>query len=350
MGRSSEDLADRLWPDDLQEIQDALTRSHSLPVLVVETSGRPLAVCEDLSLFCRWFTRRVSLFRPCLMCGRSDPLHDSPNASVRSLRQRAQIHACPLGLTDVAVPIWSAGHTIGLLLSCQAVLDEPSGRPPDQTGDPAECLALLSRAPRASHHQLLRLADGLSAAAWLLGAFASGRRRNARLTERLRSQTSLLRDLTVTDAVTGLANRCRFLEVLRAEILRANRYRRRLSLAVLEIEDASRIYDEFGQAVGDAALSSVADCLQSTLRQTDFIARVAGNAFAVTFPETARHQAMIAAARVNAAVDDLNASGELPVEVRLAVGLTDTITDTEDMLSEASRAAARARGGQTALI
>ena len=121
------------------------------------------------------------------------------------------------------------------------------------------------------------------------------------------------------------------------------RYRRQMSVAVLVVDGHREIDEEFGHSVGDALLSSVANCLTSTLRQTDFIGRVDGDAFAVLLPENARHEALIAVARVNAAIDDLNASGDLPVEVRLAVGVTDRVADAGRMLDDACTAARRAR-------
>jgi len=343
----SEDLAERLWPEKLQEIQDALSRSCAVPILVVEPSGRPLAACEDLSQFCRRYTRCVTLSRPCLRCGRSDRFGESPDVNLSALQDRSDLHRCPLGLTDAAAPICSAGETLGLLLSAQVVLDEDVPRCPAGSSPGADDVdgwrELVAQVPHVSRDQMLRLAATLSAAAWLLGALASARRRNLRLSDRLRRQSRWIQQQTVTDSVTGIPNRHRFADALEAEIRRVRRYKRHMSVAVLAIDGYREIDEEFGHNVGDAVLSSVANCLTSTLRQTDFIGRVDGDAFAVLLPETARHEALIAVARVNASIDDLNASGDLPVEVRLAVGVTDRVADGRGMLEEACTAARRAR-------
>jgi len=342
-----EDLAERLWPEKLQEIQDSLSRSCAIPILVVEPSGRPLAACEDLSQFCRRYTRCIPLCRPCLECGRSDCAAESPDGNLGALQDRSSLHRCPLGLADVAVPICSAGETIGLLLSAQVILDEDTPRCLSSSsagaGDVDGWGELVAGVPRTSRDDMLRLAAALSATAWLLGALASARRRNLVLSDRLRRQSRWIQRQTVTDVVTGLANRQRFTDMLEAEIRRFRRYRRQMSVAVFVIHDYSEIDEEFGHNVGDAVLSSAAKCLTSTLRQTDFIARVDNDAFGVLLPETARHEALIAAARVSAAIDDLNASGDLPVEVRLGVGATDRVTDVKRMLQEASTAARHPR-------
>lgn len=347
MGRRSEDLAGRLWPEKLQEIQDALSHSCAVPILVVEPSGRPLSACEDLSQFCRRYTRCVPLSRPCLGCGRSERLGESPDANLSALKQRSALHRCPLGLTDVSAPICSAGETLGLLLSAQVVLEDDVPRCPSGSSPGANDVdgwgELVARLPQVSHEQMLRVAAALSAAAWILGALASARRRNLRLADRLRRQSRWIQQQTVTDAVTGVANRQGFTDVLEAEVRRVRRYKRQMSVAVLVVDGYREIDEEFGHSVGDALLSSVANCLTSTLRQTDFIGRVDDDAYAVLLPETARHEALIAVARVNAAIDDLNASGDLPVEVRLAVGVTDRVADARGMLEDACTAARRAR-------
>ncbi len=201
---------------------------------------------------------------------------------------------------------------------------------------------LVAGVPHVSRDRMLQLAAALSAAAWLLGALASARCRNLRLTDRLRRQSRWIQQQTVTDAVTGLPNRQHFADTLEAEIRRVRRYKRHMSVAVLAIDRYREIDEEFGHNVGDAVLSSVASCLTSTLRQTDFIGRVDDDAFGVLLPETARHEALIAMDRVNTAVDDLNASGDLPVEVRLAVGVTDRVADGRGMLEDACTAARRA--------
>jgi diguanylate cyclase (GGDEF)-like protein len=341
-----EDLAERLWPEQLQELQDAFSRSFAVPVLVVDPSGRPVTACEDLSQFCRRFTRRVPLHRPCLECGRGEYADDPPEVVHDPVRREPALHHCPLGLADIAAPVYAAGEIIGYLLSPQVLV---SDRDPNLARDgqlPAqgdECASLVARAARLPLGELLRIESGLVAASWLLGALASARRRNLRLAERLREQRRWMQQHAVTDAVTGVANRRRFMEALAAEVQRVRRYKRTMSLVVLELESFREINDEFGHDVGDAVLAAVAHCLITTLRQTDAVGRVSGDAFGILLPETVRNQALAAVGRVAAAIDDLNASGDLSVEVRTAAGIVDSVLEPEEMLRAAREAAALAR-------
>lgn len=340
MGRTCEGLADKVWPNRLQDLQDGLRRSYGIPVLFVDTSGRPLTACEDLSNFCRRFTRAVSFSRPCLECGRAEEVQEVAESSVAALRIAPLVHACPLGMLDISLPILSAGEIIGYLITAQVnvadQVDAIDEHAPDSVAREAEEYAvLLSRLPRCSRAELESAGTGLAAVAWLTGELAAARRRNLRLSEKVREQSRWIQERTLNDAVTGLPNRRRFCEALAAETARARRYRRNLSVAVLDIGGFRRLNDEFGHDVGDAVLRAVAHCLSSNLRQTDLVGRIGGDEFAVLLPETAHNEAMIALTRVKTTIEDLNASGELPVEVHVAVGLVDEVAEGEEMLAAA---------------
>jgi len=348
MGCKREDLAERLWPERLQELQDTLAECFGIPVLFVSASGRPLTACEDLSAFCRRLTRAIPFCRPCLDCGRADRMKqaaESKNAPGGACY--SAIHLCPLGVTDVAIPIMCAGEVLGYAITGQVTVGRDgkggAGRLHQETAkETEEHVALLARLPLRSRPELERVAAGLSVVASLVGALAAARRRNLHLADQVRSARKWVQAHTVTDAVTGIANQRYFYQAVRGELRRVRRYKRNVSVAVLEIEAFRRINDEFGHDVGDAILRGVGHCLTSTLRQTDLVGRIGGDEFGILFPETARHEAMIALSRVRTQVDELNASGELPVEVRFAVGIADEITEADEMIESAREAARRA--------
>ena len=341
MGGRCEDLAERLWPENLQEVQDGLSKSAGIPVLFAHVSGRPLAACEDLTAFCRTFTRSVALSRPCLGCGR---LSADRDVAIAPDRLRSLFYVCPLGLTDIAVPIKAAGEVIGHLVTAQTRLGDllsldDGPRPPDSE----ECSSLLAEAPTRTEAELAAVAAGLSTVAWLTGSLAASRRRNLRLADHIREQNRYFQQYVTTDAVTGVANRRHFCSSLHAETVRARRYKRSLSVAVLDVEGFRRTNDEFGHDVGDVMLRNIAECLVSTVRQTDLVGRVGGDEFAILFPETTRAEAMIALGRIHGQIDDLNASGELPVEVRVTVGVVDRSAEADDLLTAAMKAEQQAR-------
>ena len=110
--------------------------------------------------------------------------------------------------------------------------------------------------------------------------------------------------LAVTDELTGLANRRRFLEVLRSEMHRARRYGRPLTLLMVDLDRLKQINDENGHAAGDAMLRGVAQCMRSSVRDTDMPARLGGDEFAVLLPETGGDAAVTIAERIRAGVEN----------------------------------------------
>ncbi len=100
----------------------------------------------------------------------------------------------------------------------------------------------------------------------------------SRLFEQVRQQAE-------TDPLTGLYNRRAFNSRFEIEIERASRFNRTVALILLDIDHLKKINDSFGHPIGDAAICTVADVLQSRLRRNDFAARIGGEEFAVLVVE-----------------------------------------------------------------
>ncbi len=98
--------------------------------------------------------------------------------------------------------------------------------------------------------------------------------------ERLRTEARM-RTLAFSDALTGVANRGRFFDLL--SIHAASRRERDQSFAVLmlDLDRFKPVNDTLGHAAGDAILQMVAERLQATLRDGDVLARLGGDEFAI---------------------------------------------------------------------
>jgi diguanylate cyclase (GGDEF)-like protein len=94
------------------------------------------------------------------------------------------------------------------------------------------------------------------------------------------------RDLARVDDLTGAATRLAFYEFTREEINRARRLNLPITLAYLDLDCFKEINDRNGHSTGDKVLVSVAQSLQKNIRQTDMVARMGGDEFALILPNT----------------------------------------------------------------
>lgn len=111
----------------------------------------------------------------------------------------------------------------------------------------------------------------------------------ARVKTQLRLKRALdrLRQLSSTDALTGVSNRRMLDETLPQECKRAQRNRTPLSVIMLDVDHFKRFNDTYGHVAGDDALKAVANAmLASTNRPADLVARYGGEEFAVVLPST----------------------------------------------------------------
>jgi diguanylate cyclase (GGDEF)-like protein len=89
-----------------------------------------------------------------------------------------------------------------------------------------------------------------------------------------------------TDRLTGVGNRQNLLVSLLAEVDRANRYERSLSVAFVDIDHFKTVNDTYGHAAGDVVLRGVAQTLKGNLRATDDVGRYGGEEFMLILTET----------------------------------------------------------------
>jgi diguanylate cyclase (GGDEF)-like protein len=102
-----------------------------------------------------------------------------------------------------------------------------------------------------------------------------------RANERLSMLNRELADISVTDGLTQAYNRQHFMDRLRQEVKRADRYRTQLSLIMLDIDHFKRVNDSFGHQAGDAVLAGISQKIRERLRDTDLFARYGGEEFCV---------------------------------------------------------------------
>src|SRR4051794_21399224 len=128
------------------------------------------------------------------------------------------------------------------------------------------------------------------------------------------------RGLADMDALTSVHNRRYFHEMLAREVSRAQRYRRRLSVIVFDLDDFKAVNDRIGHLAGDAVLAEVAERILSVVRSADVACRVGGDEFALVLPEAGAEDAELLAGRIARAINvrPIGAAGTLQLSAGVA--------------------------------
>ncbi|CAI7981005.1 Diguanylate cyclase [Frankia sp. Hr75.2] len=150
--------------------------------------------------------------------------------------------------------------------------------------------------------------------------------------ERLAAANHQLEQLSVTDPLTGLANRRRLEEALDIEWRRAQEHAAPIALAMVDIDHFKLYNDHFGHAAGDRCLQRVAACLAENVGDTFLTARYGGEEFTVVMPDTDSDTAARLTRRLCSAVEELAEPHPLAVEriITVSIGVTATIPAPDD--------------------
>jgi len=125
------------------------------------------------------------------------------------------------------------------------------------------------------------------------------------------------------DRLTGVANRQALLVALYAEVERATRYGRPLSVAFVDIDHFKSVNDNYGHAAGDQVLRGVAQTIRANLRGTDTIGRYGGEEFMLLLSETDVEEAADLAEKLRHLVQRLrfDVDGNARLTVTISIGV-----------------------------
>lgn len=113
------------------------------------------------------------------------------------------------------------------------------------------------------------------------------------------------REMSRTDALTGVANARYFFELAHREQRRARRYRTPLTVAYVDLNGFKAINDAHGHAVGDQVLREFAHALAASVREIDVVARVGGDEFVILLPQADAAGARIVMGRLGREIDQV---------------------------------------------
>jgi len=135
-----------------------------------------------------------------------------------------------------------------------------------------------------------------------------------------------LKFLAYSDPLTGLLNRRAMENALKREFNREKRYQRMLSVVFIDLDDFKSVNDIYGHDRGDELLKYVANQLFNISRDTDVVARFAGDEFIVILPETSAASTKILMNRLKSYFisHPLNTAGiSIPVSISFGVASTE---------------------------
>jgi diguanylate cyclase (GGDEF)-like protein len=151
-----------------------------------------------------------------------------------------------------------------------------------------------------------------------------------RVAELERAQETL-RNLSLTDDLTGLYNRRGFFTLAEQHLKTARRAKRNGALIYIDMDGLKAVNDVHGHEEGNNALQEIAGVLQETFRSSDIIARIGGDEFVILETYGEQEEAKSSVARLEKNLRHHNSESKSDYELSLSIGVA--IIDVDDARS-----------------
>lgn len=142
------------------------------------------------------------------------------------------------------------------------------------------------------------------------------------------------------DGLTKLYNH-QYMQVrLEEEINRSKRYKRSLTLLILDLDFFKSINDRWGHIAGDSVLKDFSQVILDTLREGDISCRYGGEEFVVILPETGLEEGKLVAERLRSAIESASfnlTTGQPSIKITASIGITEMVEE-DNRLSLLKRA------------
>ncbi len=146
-----------------------------------------------------------------------------------------------------------------------------------------------------------------------------------------------IKELTITDTLTELDNKIKFDENLDKEFKRASRNKSELSIILFDVDNLKKINFEYGREAGDLLIKNFAKLLKSSLRETDFLARIENAMFGLILPDTSIKGAYFVAERLRIDANKqefILKEGKQPMHYSFSAGISSLFVDESASASE----------------
>jgi diguanylate cyclase (GGDEF)-like protein len=152
-----------------------------------------------------------------------------------------------------------------------------------------------------------------------------------------------MKELAVTDALTGISNRYAFNQALNNEIYRSNRHNSVFSLLMLDLDHFKNINDTYGHDIGDSILKEMTEIVTSCLREEDFFSRIGGEEFMIILPQTDISSAFQIAERIRQLVESSSFNVDQTITLSIGVSIYHKGENAEDVTKRADIALYKAK-------
>ena len=213
---------------------------------------------------------------------------------------------------------------------------------PIRTLDPIGAIGIYwaqRHQPTEQEVPLLRaLADSTSVAMENVTVYSELEQRVRERTAALEKANEEIRQLSITDELTGLTNRRGFYLLADRALRAARQHGRSCLLAFLDVDALKRVNDEYGHHTGDRLILDFARVLRAALRESDIIARMGGDEFCVLVTEHEGNPAMLRE-RIAPALKTFNDRSDGPYRLSASIGVVQAsatdFTTVDELLARA---------------
>ncbi len=157
----------------------------------------------------------------------------------------------------------------------------------------------------------------------------------------LKQAENKLREMSLSDELTGLYNRRGFFSLIEQYIKIAKRQDRTVFVLFADVDNMKAINDKFGHHEGDIALKECAVILKETFRESDVVARVGGDEFAVISLEASQADMYKVVARLQENLDQYNSKSNRNYVLSISWGIShlgaENLCSVDDVLSQADK-------------
>ena len=161
---------------------------------------------------------------------------------------------------------------------------------------------------------------------------------NMKVTEKKRLEEEM-KIMSLTDQLTGLYNRRGFIALAEQQLKAANRAKKQALLAFIDVDDLKWVNDTLGHDEGDNVLVETAAVLRQTFRESDIIARIGGDEFAVLAIDAAETTLDTFSKRLQQFIDDCNGKTHRPYKLAMSLGAVvydpETPVSLDELMSSA---------------